>query len=71
MRRRDLRRAGADVATPDRGDLVKDNDRPFAEQGRTGTPGEPSLRAAVLALGIGLLWAVLSRGRRRRPTDLW
>ena len=71
MLSRDPRRAGADVAAPDQGDLVKDHDGPVAEQGRTATPGEPSLRAAVLALGIGLLWAALSRGRRRRPTDLW
>jgi len=32
---------------------------------------EPSLRAALLALSVGLLWAALSRWRRRRPADLW
>ena len=42
-----------------------------AVEGRTAADGELSLRAALLALGIGLLWAALSRSRRRRPTDLW
>jgi hypothetical protein len=32
---------------------------------------EPSLRAALLALGMGAIWAALSRWRRRRPSDLW
>jgi hypothetical protein len=32
---------------------------------------EPSLRAALLALGVGAIWAALSRWRRSRPSDVW
>jgi hypothetical protein len=56
---------------PEQGNLEGDDERRAGEQGGTAALSEPALRAAVLALGLGLLWAVLSRGRRRRPTDLW
>ena len=62
---------GLDVTTPEQGDLDEDDERPVREQGRTAALSEPAVRAALLALGLGLIWAVLSRGRRRRPTDLW
>jgi hypothetical protein len=32
---------------------------------------DPSLRAALLALGVGVIWTALSRWRRRRAADLW
>jgi hypothetical protein len=32
---------------------------------------DPPLRAALLALGVGIVWAALAVGRRRRPTDVW
>jgi hypothetical protein len=63
--------SGVNVTTPEQGNLDQDDDRLVHDQGRAGALGEPALRAALLALGLGLIWAVLSRGRRRRPTDLW
>ena len=32
---------------------------------------EPSLRAAALALGVGIVWVVFAYWRRRRPSDAW
>jgi hypothetical protein len=56
---------------------MTDREHPAARSERHGpdqrvaAPGGPSLRAALLALGLGVLWAALSRWRRRGPADLW
>jgi len=63
--------AGVDMTTPEQDNLDEGDECPAHEQGRTAALSEPALRAALLALGLGVIWAVLSRGRRRRPTDLW
>ena len=68
---RAIRHSGADAATPEQGDPEQHDGGPTRGQGGTAAMTEPSLRAALLALGIGLVWAALSRGRRHRPTDLW
>lgn len=41
-----------------------------ADHGSTDPP-DYSLRAALLALGLGVVWIAYSRWRRRRPADLW
>jgi hypothetical protein len=69
----------AERVVSERDDPVGGEDRPrqeqrqgrWQEQGRAAADGESSLRAALLALGIGVIWAALSHRRRRRPTDLW
>ena len=33
--------------------------------------GEPSLRAAIVALAAGVVWAALSHWQRSRPGDPW
>ena len=48
-----------------------DDESSAPDQGGGAALQEPALHAALLALGLGVIWAVLSRGRRRRPTDLW
>jgi hypothetical protein len=67
-----LERSGtsSNAAGTARDDAVGDN-RPRWEQGRFARLSEPSLRAAALAMGLGLVWVALSRGRRRGATDLW
>jgi hypothetical protein len=75
--RRVMWHADIDMTNPEQSHLEDDDHlddadkRAAREQGRTAAPSEPTLRAALLAVGLGLLWAVLSSGRRRRPTDLW
>ena len=63
-------RTRSDVAGPEPGQAGSDVG-PGWEQGRLVRLSEPSLRAAALAMGLGLVWVALSRGRRRRATDLW
>jgi hypothetical protein len=48
-----------------------DDENSAPDQGGTAALQEPALHAALLALGLGVIWAGLSRARRRRPTDLW
>jgi hypothetical protein len=59
------------VTRAEQGNLGEDEERHGQDQGRTVGLREPTLRAALLALGLGLIWAVLSRGRRRHGADLW
>ena len=61
----------ARMTTNEEGKVDEDHQRAEAQQGPTTAPGGPALRAALLALGIGLIWAMLGRGRRRGPKDLW
>jgi hypothetical protein len=63
-------RPRTEVAGPDR-DTAAGDDRSAPDKGCFAGPGEPALRAALLALGMGLTWLALSRGRRRRAPDLW
>ena len=58
------------VAGPDSDTAVGD-DQSARARGRLAALSEPSLRAALLALGMGLTWLSLSRGRRRRAPDVW
>jgi hypothetical protein len=59
-----------EAAGPD-GDTAVGDDQSTPERGRLAALSEPSLRAALLALGLGLTWLALSRGRQRRAPDLW
>jgi hypothetical protein len=63
--------SGVEMTSPNQDNLDEDSEHPAREQGHSAVLSEPALRAAPLALGVGLLWAVLSHERRRRPTDLW
>jgi len=38
---------------------------------RPSDPRDAPLRAALLALGVGIVWVALARLRRRRPSDVW
>jgi len=46
-------------------------DSPGADDQRSSDPRDAPLRAALLALGVGIVWIALARWRRRRPSDVW
>ena len=47
------------------------SDSTGATDQRSSDPRDAALRAALLALGVGIVWLALARWRRRRPSDVW
>jgi hypothetical protein len=50
---------------------VEGEERLAGVRGHTRALDQPSFRAALLTLGIGLLWAALARWRGRHPAQPW
>ncbi len=55
----------------ERGDRYQEDDVAGEDDRLAAALREPSLRAALLAIGVGLIWTALSRWRRSRTPDLW
>jgi hypothetical protein len=57
--------------TDRRQDKLEEDKHETDDAGPSAILNEPALRAALLALGVGLVWAALSQRRQQRPTDVW
>jgi hypothetical protein len=59
------------MAMPGPDDQAARNDAEMPHAHLSTVLREPSLRAALLAAGLAITWAAISRWQRSRPSPLW